>query len=124
MIQGFSILEMLLLILLVKMINDTFPCTGKTELFYPTKRNGRPSARTMKQVVAARMHCNQCEIKERCRTLAFDYGESDGVWGGVFFGDSEDIKANLSPVEIKQYYTNRARKVSAKACLTQKYALN
>jgi hypothetical protein len=106
------------------MDSSTFPCTGKTGLFYPTKRNGRPSADTMKQVIAAQRHCARCEIRERCKYLAFDAGESDGVWGGVFFGDTENIKANFSPLEIKQYYVNRARKVSAKACLTQKYALN
>lgn len=64
-------------------------CLGLTDQFYPEARIGR-SARCDDRVGKAKLICATCPCTHACLLFAYDNCEVDGVWGGVFWGNSKE----------------------------------
>lgn len=70
-------------LLLERAEGETFPCDGKTNIFYPDRCNNRAAADMhARQAIAL---CQQCHRKTECFTQADIRREQHGIWGGIDF---------------------------------------
>jgi len=70
-------------LLITRREDETFPCDGKTTLFFPDRWNNRVAAD--RQAAQAQKLCDTCHRKEECFTQADIRREQHGIWGGVDF---------------------------------------
>jgi WhiB family redox-sensing transcriptional regulator len=67
---------------------------SSTVFFSPTGEKGRDR---QKREERARRICSRCEVVEACATMALDYKERYGVWGGMSAGERRDILGTGGP---------------------------
>jgi WhiB family redox-sensing transcriptional regulator len=62
--------------------SDDAVCKGYDwpDTFFPKAYVGADMAFT---ISAARDMCNRCPVRGECLTHALDYGEREGIWGGL-----------------------------------------
>lgn len=60
---------------------ETLPCTGQWETFYPDEIMDWQTKRIAIQ--AAKALCGDCPIREQCLEFALANNEAYGIWGGL-----------------------------------------
>ena len=58
------------------------------ELFFPTGNTGP----ALGQVEEAKLVCQRCEVIETCLTWAIEFGQDEGVWGGLSAEERRTLK--------------------------------
>ena len=73
---------------------------------FTKRRNRKPNSLTLFAVEEAKKVCIDCKDREYCLDLAIRYGEGYGIWAGIHFAETSDIKANLSPSDFARWDKN------------------
>jgi len=58
------------------------------ELFFPTGNTGP----ALVQIGAEKLICGRCDVVETCLDLAIEFGQDDGVWGGLSAEERRTLK--------------------------------
>jgi WhiB family transcriptional regulator, redox-sensing transcriptional regulator len=58
------------------------------ELFFPVGNTGP----ALDQIEEAKIICQRCEVLEPCLSWAVEFGQNDGVWGGLSADERRSLK--------------------------------
>ena len=81
------------------------PCAGQTEKMFPIQGGFTQKHKNAfrKKLVKARMLCKDCPVKQECIHRAVTEGHCTGIWGGVNFDDSNEVREALNRRQYDLY---------------------